>query len=222
MQRNSELLVVFDLDGTLVNSKNHIGNATNVVREKFGLKKASNSALNQWFGKPPSRFFSELNDLETDQAVKDFRKLLSETKHLVEVMPGTIKLLSYLKSKEVVIGIATTKPTHLANEILSHINLISFFDIVQGSELVQPKPSSDVFLLLESKLVRIPNRKFAIGDRVSDMKASISVGYHSTLLNSFVAEIKDEGFSLSLKRRYNRVSTLHQYETRLRTLLESR
>jgi phosphoglycolate phosphatase-like HAD superfamily hydrolase len=137
-------------------------------------------------------------------------------------MPGTIKLLSYLKSKEVAIGVATTKPTHLANEILSHINLIDFFDIVQGSELVQPKPSSEVFLLLESKLASIPKRKFAIGDRVSDMKASISAGYHSTLLNSLVAEIKDEGFSLSLRRRYNRVSTLQNYETKLRKLLEGR
>jgi hypothetical protein len=79
-----------------------------------------------------------------------------------------------------------------------------------------------VFLLLESKLATIPNRKFAIGDRVSDMRASISVGYNSTLINSLVAEIKDEGFSLSLRRSYNRVSTLQQYETKLRTILESR
>jgi phosphoglycolate phosphatase-like HAD superfamily hydrolase len=111
-----------------------------------------------------------------------------------------------------VVAVATTKPTPLANEILNQIELRHFVDYVQGSEGLRPKPSSEVFIKLQNSLPYVPEVKFSIGDRVSDVKASLSAGYDSTLLNSILNEVLDEGFSLFHSIQYNRVRTLNSYK----------
>jgi phosphoglycolate phosphatase-like HAD superfamily hydrolase len=212
MKSKSYPLVVFDLDGTLADSANHIAEATNAIRKVFGLETAPKSNLKRWYGKPPSIFFPELLGPQNLEAVEEFRRLLSETKELVKPMPGSVEILTWLKNNNVDVAVATTKPTLLASEILSQIELRYFIDHVQGSEGLRPKPSSDVFIKLQNSLTYVPDIKFSIGDRVSDMKASLNAGYNSTLLNSMLNEVMDEGFSLKYSIQYNRVSTLNSYK----------
>jgi phosphoglycolate phosphatase len=212
MKIKSRPFVVFDLDGTLADSYIHIAEATNAVRKAFGLGEAPNFKLKRWFGKPPSRFFPELFGPQNLLAVDEFRKLLSETKKMVQPMPGSVDILSWLKNQDMVVAVATTKPTPLANEILNQIELRHFVDYVQGSEGLRPKPSSEVFIKLQNSLPYVPEVKFSIGDRVSDVKASLSAGYDSTLLNSILNEVLDEGFSLFHSIQYNRVRTLNSYK----------
>ena len=88
----------------------------------------------------------------------------------------------------------------------------TYFDHVQGSEGINPKPSTDVFTKVEESLGFLPKVKFAIGDRISDMKASVSAGYRSTLLSSRFRELNDEEFSFMLATKYKRVGSLSQYQ----------
>jgi histidinol phosphatase-like enzyme len=69
-----------------------------------------------------------------------------------------------------------------------------------------------VFKKVEEALRFSPKIKFAIGDRVSDMKASVTAGYRSTLLSSWFRELNDDEFSFMLATKYKRVGSLAQYQ----------
>jgi phosphoglycolate phosphatase len=212
-------IVVFDLDGTLADSELQIAEATNSTRDRFGLGAANSAELRAWFGKHPSFFFSELDAVKKEEAIWEFRETLSQTKHLIRPISGAHNLLEYLRSIDVGMAVATTKPTWLAIDVVGELGMKDYFEIVQGSERLNPKPSNAVFVELETKLATKPKYKFAIGDRVSDMRASTSSGYDSTLLSSWVKEARDSDFDLRLAAKYSRVRSLDEYQRRLRTRL---
>jgi phosphoglycolate phosphatase len=209
---NSNELVVFDLDGTLVDSAHQISVTTNETRRLFGLSPANSRQLQSWFGKHPEIFFSELNSGDNGLAVNSFRTALSESMHLVKPSLGAHNLLDYLKGMNVALAVATTKPSWLAESVIREVGMSTYFDHVQGSEGLNPKPSTDVFEKVEESLGFSPKFKFAIGDRISDMKASVSAGYRSTLLSSWFRELNDEEFSFMLATKYKRVGSLSQYQ----------
>jgi phosphoglycolate phosphatase len=209
---NSRELVVFDLDGTLVDSEHQISVATNETRQFFGLSSANSRQLESWFGKHPEIFFSELSAEDNELAVNSFRKTLSESLHLIQPISGAHNLLDYLKEMNVSLAVATTKPSWLAVSVVGKVGMSAYFDHIQGSEGLNPKPSTDVFKKVEEALGFSPEVKFAIGDRISDMKASVRAGYRSTLLSSWFRELNDEEFSFMLATKYKRVRSLAQYQ----------
>lgn len=212
MGTNSNELVVFDLDGTLVDSAHQIAVTTNETRRLFGLSPADSRQLQSWFGKHPEIFFSELSSEDKELAVNSFRTAISESLHLVKPSLGVHNLLDYLKGRNVTVAVATTKPSWLAKSVIREVGISTYFDHVQGSEGINPKPSTDIFKKVEESLGFFPKTKFAIGDRISDMKASVNAGYRSTLLSSWFRELKDEEFSFILATKYKRVGSLSQYQ----------
>ena len=215
MGTNSRELVVFDLDGTLVDSEHQISVATNETRRLFGLSPAKSRQLQSWFGKHPEIFFSELSAEDNELAVNSFRKTLSESLHLIKPVSGAHNLLDYLKEMNVALAVATTKPSWLAVSVVAEVGMSTYFDHVQGSEGLNPKPSTDVFKKVEQTLGFSPKFKFAIGDRISDMKASVGAGYQSTLLGSWFRELNDHEFSFMLASKYRRVGSLAEYQKNL-------
>lgn len=215
MGTNSNELVVFDLDGTLVDSAHQISITTNETRRVFGLSPANSRQLQSWFGKHPKIFFSELSAEDNEMAVTSFRTSLSESLHLIKPSSGAHNLLDYLKGMNVTLAVATTKPSWLAVSVVREVGMSTYFDHIQGSEGLNPKPSTDVFEKVEEVLGFSPKIKFAIGDRISDMKASVSAGYRSTLLSSWFRELNDEEFSFMLATKYKRVGSLAQYQKNL-------
>jgi phosphoglycolate phosphatase-like HAD superfamily hydrolase len=115
----------------------------------------------------------------------------------------------------VTLAVATTKPSWLAVSVVREVGMSVYFDHIQGSEGLNPKPSADVFKKVEEVLGFSPKIKFAIGDRISDMKASVSAGYRSTLLSSWFRELNDEEFNFMLATKYKRVGSLAQYQKNL-------
>lgn len=212
MGTNSNELVVFDLDGTLVDSAHQISVTTNETRRLFGLSPADSRQLQLWFGKHPEIFFSELSSEDKELAVNSFRTAISESLHLVTPSLGVHNLLDYLKGRNVTVAVATTKPSWLAKSVIREVGISTYFDHVQGSEGINPKPSTDIFKKVEESLGFLPKTKFAIGDRISDMKASVNAGYRSTLLSTWFRELNDEEFSFMLATKYKRVGSLSQYQ----------
>jgi phosphoglycolate phosphatase len=212
LSANLRELVVFDLDGTLVDSEHQISVATNETRRLFGLSPAKSRQLQSWFGKHPEIFFSELSAEDNELAVNSFRKTLSQSLHLIKPISGAHNLLDYLREMNITLAVATTKPSWLAVSVVAEVGMSTYFDHVQGSEGLNPKPSTDVFRKVEETLGFSPSVKFAIGDRISDMKASVSAGYRSTLLSSRFRELNDKEFSIMLASKYKRVGSLAQYQ----------
>jgi phosphoglycolate phosphatase len=184
-RKGNSALVVFDLDGTLIDSRLEISEGTNATRSEYGLSEASAEDLGLWFGKHPRNFFSELDEEDLSDAIVSFRRIIFESKSDPILFSDAFPALEAIKTCGYDIGVATTKSTELAKHVLDKTELRSLVDQIQGTDGIPEKPAPDVFFLLEKKfsspLFFKANyeTKISVGDRVSDIIAGNAAEYES-------------------------------------------
>ena len=191
----SVALVIFDMDGTLVNSSITIANAINYVRKQLGfepmsvekiLKNVNNPALN------PASFFYHTSTFD-----KDHERWFSEyyTKHHEEELvlyDGVEVLLKRLKSEGKKLAIATNAYRQSTIETLSHLNILSYFDAIACyDDVPRGKPSPD---MLEKNLkdlnVSVDESLF-IGDSERDLLAAQALNMDYLMVNWGFSTYKD-------------------------------
>ncbi len=169
------LHVIFDLDGTLVDSTKEIHAAACSVCEKFSLPLPSSDYIRSATGQHPLRFFSD-HGAESDSLLNECVQLFRE--HLLHsagdpalVLPGVVSLLEYLTCQNIRISCATTKPTLLAETLLGRYRLGKYFAHVQGTDpSMNCKPAPDV---IQACLVKAKGlTALMVGDTVLDIKAA--------------------------------------------------
>lgn len=129
-------LILFDLDGTLIDSGEGIFNSLRYMMEQMGLPAHSNDELACFVG-PPLRdtlchtfgFSSE----KAEEALDCYRHYYTRA-GLYEGRPyeGLAEVLSTLQNEGKVLTVATSKPWVYAHRILAHFQLRSYFDTVFG------------------------------------------------------------------------------------------
>jgi len=174
------VLVIFDMDGTLVNSSITIANAINYVRKQLGfepmsvekiLKNVNNPALN------PASFFYHTSTFD-----KDHERWFSEyyTKHHEEELvlyDGVEVLLKRLKSEGKKLAIATNAYRQSTIETLSHLNILSYFDAIACyDDVPKGKPSPDMLLKILDTLKIEKEKAIFVGDGERDALASKNAG----------------------------------------------
>lgn len=126
--------VLFDLDGTLVDSSEAIINAVEKVLESRGLT-CNRADVSRMMGLPLENIFSvlvpDLSKEEIWQLVREYRKYYIE--HHIEnttIHPSAQMLLRKLKAKGFKLGIITAKYRKPVMAILAHFGISELFDVV--------------------------------------------------------------------------------------------
>lgn len=176
-KKDKVALVMFDLDGTLVNSVDAIIKSVNIARIKFCYSARTESEIFNLVGLAPDAFFADLDisDSDVNALIKEFRFTLNGMKFdSSHIYPSTTQVLSVLKNYGAVLAVATNKPTKNAELLLSKTGLIDFFSHTQGSDNLNSKPAPDIL----SKVMTMfnPELSVMIGDRAEDMIAARSIG----------------------------------------------
>jgi len=171
--------IIFDLDGTLIDSTDQIYQAVSLTRKELGFPNIDLDQVQLKIGLQASELFSnlDLSGPEESSAVEVFRRHLLNLKldqsHLFDGVP---KLLMWGKENEYRMAVATNKPRHLAIKSLEETGILRFFDHVEGSDDLPSKPNPAIInRCLEILTV---DRDFAcmIGDRVEDTLAARASG----------------------------------------------
>lgn len=173
--------VLFDLDGTLVDSSKAIINAVEKVLELKGLT-CDRAKVARMIGVPLENIFSflvpNLSQEEIWQLVHEYRKYY--VKHHLEntaINPHAEALLRELKEKGLKLGIITTKYKEPVMEVLSHFGLSELFDVVvTGYEVIRHKPAPDIVLAAAKRLRTDPKRCVVVGDSPLDVQAGKRAG----------------------------------------------
>jgi phosphoglycolate phosphatase len=169
-------VLIFDLDGTLVNSFEQITESANKVRIELGYPRLSSSAAEQVIGLPAFKLFEDLRNfgVHANDLVPKFREALkTEIKRGNSVYAGAISLLSACKQENIHTAIATSKPQKLAELVVENSELNGLIDIVQGTDGFPPKPDPEVI----NKVLQTANDTgIMFGDRPEDMQAAKSAG----------------------------------------------
>jgi phosphoglycolate phosphatase len=172
-------LVVFDLDGTLVDSREDISRAVNVGMVAVGGGRRPTSEITPHIGRPLTRIFHDLLPPElrdrSERASEVYREYFFE--HCVEqshLFPGVNDCLECLEG--VSRAVATTKMTYMAERVVHKLGISRHFDLVQGSDGIPHKPDPTVLVRVLDQLGKRADRAWVVGDTVHDIRAGKAVG----------------------------------------------
>jgi phosphoglycolate phosphatase len=173
-------LVIFDLDGTLVDSLQDITNAVNYSIQGLGLPEFSVSQIIELIGEGISSLIGKilpdhLSEMK-DQVLDRFLEYYSE--HLLDntrPYPGVKETLQALTAYKK--AVVSNKREILSRKILKNLDLLSHFDILIGSETVkEKKPSPMPIIFALEKFSLSPRNAVIVGDSDVDIKAGKAAG----------------------------------------------
>jgi phosphoglycolate phosphatase len=197
----SKLFVVFDLDGTLLNTISQIEVALSQTFKRNGLLQPSSEKIMMTIGLPLTVMLQEFSvpDSLNSLIVSEFRTVLSDLIELgTPYYPGVPEVLNYLTENGYLIGVATNKPTDLATKTLSCSELNRYTFHVQGTDGFAPKPNPLIFEKLQQQ-VETSEVAIMIGDRCEDIETGVNfniptIGVSQTAHS--LRELKDAGANL--------------------------
>ena len=172
----AEQVVVFDLDGVLVDSHAVMREAFVVAyREVVGGGPAPFAEYERHQG----RFFPDIMRIMglplamEEPFVRESYRLESA----VPVYPGVRGLVGSLRDRGVGLAVATGKSGVRARSLLARLDLLASFDHVLGSdEVARPKPAPDIVLRALDLLGAAPSAAMMVGDAVNDLTAARGAG----------------------------------------------
>lgn len=131
--------LLFDLDGTLTDSKLGITKCVQYALKKMGFDIPPVEELLCFIGPPLLTSFQEYCGMDKEEAKRAtaFYRERYVIKGLFEndVYPGIPQVLDRLKKKGYILAIATSKPEEYLIRILAHFHLSSYFTVISGSGL---------------------------------------------------------------------------------------
>jgi len=173
--------IIFDLDGTLVDSASEIHEAAVAVCFEHGLSLPSQEYIRTMTGSPPRLFFLDhgCGEADVEARVAEFRAYLAT--HAGDpgcVFPPVIPVLEHLHQHSIRISLATTKPSDLASCLLERYGLALYFSHVQGTDPpMQHKPNPEI---LHACMQQSDAGAVAmVGDTIFDVEAAHNAGIDS-------------------------------------------
>jgi phosphoglycolate phosphatase len=181
--------VVFDLDGTLIDSAGDLQYAANRVLEKFGCAPLSLAEFRNMFGDGVGALIARA--LATRQrAVPDQVALRLYMEHyeadlttLTRPYPGAQEMLKVLYARGMKLAVCTNKPTSLTHVILERLSLDRYFNCVLGGDsLPFRKPDPRVLLKVLTTLQATPVTSVLVGDSEVDAATASAAGVPFVLM----------------------------------------
>jgi|TARA_B110000438_G_C15500291_1_gene515386 phosphoglycolate phosphatase len=202
-----KLTVLFDLDGTLVDTAPDLVLAHNHVMKKFGFNTKSVDEIKDLVGMGARTMMSKIlwnhakEELKTvkekkikDKMVDEFIKFYGKN-ILVEskLINGVKELLIWCKENKISMAVCTNKQEHLANDLLKKIGISSFFEFVAGCDTFDfCKPDrrhlTSVVEILNGDL----KKTIMIGDSEVDEKSASNASLPFILLENGYTNVKAE------------------------------
>ena len=179
-------LIMFDMDGTLIDSGLAITNTINYVRVNLGFEKLEKDYILEKVNDPAT------NSAEFFYGTKEFTpqqtKLFEEYYNIhcltdLAVYDGISKLIDDL-SKDFTLAVATNANSDYAHKMLNHVGLGHHFKTILGYDSVKnPKPHPEmVYKILDIHNISSQNAQL-IGDSHKDIMAATRAGVDSVLVN---------------------------------------
>jgi N-acetyl-D-muramate 6-phosphate phosphatase len=175
--------VLFDLDGTLVDTAPDLAYALNLQRQKHGLDFLPESTIRP-FASHGSKGLLEIGfnltpeNLEFDSMRAEYLALYEDVfTRSPELFTGMNQVLQTLKCSQIPWGVVTNKPKRFTEPLLASMGLDNSASVVvSGDEAAQPKPSPLTLLMACERLKVNPLDCIYVGDAERDIIAGNAAG----------------------------------------------
>ncbi|EQB40558.1 haloacid dehalogenase [Sulfurimonas hongkongensis] len=179
-------VVIFDMDGTLVDSKKDITTSVNYIREKhYGLEPLSEEyiveVINMEVRNLPKLFYGTEHYEDRDRELFEihYANQCIQNPYLYD---GIKETLEELVESSVKISVATNAPTPFAKRILKHLRVDEMFDVIIGADRVEnskPDPQMLHHILNHYKYDEKKDIAWMVGDNSKDMLSAKAAGIES-------------------------------------------
>lgn len=191
-------LVMFDLDGTLVDSVPDLAAAIDTMLGRLGRPAAGTENVRDWVGNGAAVLVrralagsiehAAVDDAQADSALAVFLEAYSGEHRLTTVYPGVIALLDWLQARQVPMAVITNKPQRFVAPLLEQVGLGGYFKwLIGGDTLAQQKPHPAALLHVMQQAGVSSDESLFVGDsrndvlaaRAADVKVvAVSYGYN--------------------------------------------
>lgn len=181
--------VLFDRDGTLLDSFEKYYHAINAALADCGFEKWSREKFMQrlWGRKLRPNLDSVLSDVPAERrqdVLEAYRKALPKFESLTKLFPSTVPTLDMLKRSGLKLGVVTTTDRAIVMKILERYGLLSFMDTVVGGDEAASKPSPEPILLACKRLNVEPSEALYVGDTPVDAEAGKAAGCTTAIVTT--------------------------------------
>lgn len=187
--------IIFDMDGLLIDSEMISYKCYRDFLKEYDLSFTLDDYIKNFPGKTLIKSLNFIKehyhlDFDIDEGVNKFRYYedLYVKKEGVPLKKGAIKILEYLKQHQYKIILATSSRKERAFDLLSQLQVMSYFDdFVFGSEVKHSKPAPDIFLKACEKLKVLPNEALVL----EDSEAGIDSAYQAHIPVICIPDLKE-------------------------------
>ena len=198
-----KLTILFDLDGTLIDTAPDLMNAHNHVMKKFGYETKSTNDMRKLVGKGAA---SLIGRSLWGQAKKEFSQIDSQSmkKEMVKefidyygkniaveskLINGIKEFLNWSKKKNISMGVCTNKQDYLAVDLLKQIKIYDYFEYVAGSNTFDyckpdPRHLTNTIEIMQGDI----KKSLMIGDSETDADSAKAAGIPFILLENGYTE----------------------------------
>lgn len=174
-------MVIFDLDGTIINSQQGFVNSVNYALSARGFEPKKTEDLLQFIGPSLEISFGIMAETQDEDLIHSlivkYRENYADTGFQeIEPYAGMVETLEKFHTMDHVrLGVCTSKRTEFAIKNLEKCGLIDYFDFVSGAGVGTTKSQQLEILLADGKA---PQNSIMIGDRLYDMHAAQDNNLH--------------------------------------------
>ena len=193
--------ILFDLDGTLVDTAPDLIRAHNHVMKKFGYPTKSIEELKNAVGKGAKALMAKANgkwqwfdEKVQNEMTDEFLSYYGENiLHDSKLINGVIEFLEWCKKENISMAVCTNKTEHLAVDLLKKIGIYDFFEYVAGYNTFDyckpdPRHLTNIIEILDGDI----KKSLMIGDSETDANAAKAAGIPMVLLKYGYTEKRSE------------------------------
>jgi HAD superfamily hydrolase (TIGR01509 family) len=179
MKKYNFRCLVFDMDGTLVQTIQLICDSFNHVAEKYAHRRYSAQEIIALFGPPEEDVVRAIvGEERTEEAMEEYLKYYrSRHKKCAKLHHGMDKILERCKEQNKILAVFTGKGRETTKITLEECGIEKYFDmVVTGDDVKNHKPSSEGLKMIMERYSLKPEETLMVGDAPVDVQAAHSAG----------------------------------------------
>jgi len=181
---NSEKLIIFDLDGTLVDSCRDLATAVNLMRAHYNLPALALEDIRGYVGNGVRMLVTRAlqgTTVDVNEALQVQIPLYRA--HAVDqttLYPGVLEGLKQLRERGDILAVATNKPAESCDIILKHLGIYDWFiSVLAADRFPVLKPAPDMITHIMTLAGVTPENTWVVGDNYTDLEAARRAGVSS-------------------------------------------